>query len=107
MVRRVKEAVEHSIYATLKSCAKRIKIDQFFDLNDHRKRITCLANGNSFIAMGTYQSVGKTGPAKSVDNPTDAIIDEMDELTEQEFTKLTFSIRGSDNLEIIGCFNTI
>jgi len=106
MVRRVKESVSNSIYDTLKSCAKRNKIDQYFEFNDHRSKIKCIINDNVFLPMGTYESVGKTGPSKSIANPTDALIDEMDELTESEFTKLVFSIRGSDDMEVIGVFNT-
>lgn len=106
MVRRVKEAVNASVYSTLKTCAKRNKIDHLFEFNDHRTQIKCRINDNMFLPLGTYEAFGSTGQAKSVDNPTDAIIDEMDELTEDEFTKLVKSIRGSEDMEVVGIFNT-
>ena len=109
MTRKVQKAVKKSIYDKVRSVAKRHKIDHLFKFNDHLTEITCLSNGNRFLPLGTYETLDSSGNAKSVDDPTDALIDEMDELSEEEFKSLMFSIRGAKNgetLEIIGIFNT-
>lgn len=106
MVRRVKDAVKDSVYEMLKECAERNKIDHLFDFKDHITRIYCKVNGNSFIPKGTYETLGSTGTTKSVTNPTHAIVDEMDELTKDEWTKLVLSLRGAKIKQIFGIFNT-
>lgn len=109
MTRKVSKAVKKSIYDKVRSVAKRHNIDHLFSFNDHLTEITCLENGNRFMPLGTHETLGSSGNAKSVDDPTDALIDEMDELSEEEFKSLMFSIRGAKNgesLEIIGVFNT-
>jgi len=106
MVRKIKDAIKDSIYATLKEVAERHGIADQFEFNDHTGRITCLANGNTFVPKGTHETLGSGGNAKGVTNPTDAIIDEMDEITESEYKSLIYSIRGSEDLEVIGIFNT-
>ena len=106
MVRKIKEAVSDSIYETLKQVALRHGIEDQFEFNDTRTRITCIANGNSFIPKGTHEVLGSGGNAKGVTDPTDALIDEMDEVSESEYKSLVYSIRGSIDLEIIGIFNT-
>lgn len=106
MVRKIKDAIKDSIYSTLKEVAERHGIDDQFEFNDHTGRITCIANGNSFVPKGTHETLGSGGNAKGVTNPTDALIDEMDEITESEYKSLVYSIRGSNDLEIIGIFNT-
>lgn len=106
MVRKIKDSIKDSIYATLKDVAERHGIADQFEFNDHTGRIVCIANGNSFIPKGTHETLGSGGNAKSVTDPTDAIIDEMDEVTQSEYRSLVYSIRGSDDLEIIGIFNT-
>jgi PBSX family phage terminase large subunit len=106
MVRKIKDAIKDSIYSTLKEVAERHGIDDQFEFNDHTGRITCLSNGNTFVPKGTHEVLGSGGNAKGVTNPTDALIDEMDEITESEYKSLVYSIRGSNDLEIIGIFNT-
>lgn len=108
LVRRVKTAVKQSLYSKVKSVCERKNIAHLFDFKDHTGVITCLKNGNMFIPMGTYETLGNTGTSKGVDDPTHAIVDEMDELTEDEWKKLIKSIRGpvGSPLSVIGIFNT-
>ena len=105
MVRRVQSNVNKSIYSKIKSICSRYGIERFFRFSDHTSTIKCY-NGNSFLPAGTYETLGSTGTSKSTDDPTDALVDEMDELTETEWRKLIFSIRGSENLQVLGLFNT-
>lgn len=106
MVRKFQSDVRESLYDTLKGVAKRIGIDHLFDFKDHAMQIVCKANGNSFMPMGLYEHAGKTGNAKSVLNPTDAIVEEADQCTENEVEEMIFSLRGSNNIEVILIFNT-
>ncbi len=106
MVRKFQSDVRESLYDTLKGVAKRIGIDHLFEFKDHAMQILCRANGNSFMPMGLYEHAGKTGNAKSVLNPTDAIVEEADQCTENEVEEMIFSLRGSNDIQVILIFNT-
>lgn len=106
LVRRIKSNVRSTLYSKVKSVAKRKGIDHLFEFRDHAATIVCKENGNSFMPMGTYEVLGNTGTSKGTDDPTDALVDEMDEITEKEWNDLVKSIRGSNDLEIVGIFNT-
>lgn len=106
MVRKFKGDVRDSVYKTLLSVIDRMGIKSLFKTNDNRMTITCIVNGNSFIPLGLYESAGADGTAKGKLNPTDAIVDELDQITEEEFEDMDLSLRGSDDLETIGIFNT-
>lgn len=106
MVRKIKESVADSVYGTVKEVIEMFGLTKFFHFSDNRSRITCRINGNQFIPKGTHETLNQSGTAKSIVKPTAAIVDEMDELTEPEFNKLLFSLRGSEHLELFGIFNT-
>jgi len=106
MVRKFQSDVRTSLFDTLKSVAQRVGIDHLFDFKDHSMQIVCKLNGNTFMAMGLYEHAGKTGNAKSILNPTDAIVEEADQCTETEVEEMIFSLRGSNDIEVILIFNT-
>lgn len=106
MVRKFKEDVRASIYETIKAVAKRTHLDRFFVFKDHTLEIICTINGNSFIPLGLYEHGGKTGNAKSIKDPTDALLDEADQCSENEYEDMVFSLRGSEDIETILIFNT-
>jgi hypothetical protein len=105
MVRKHKAAVNGSIYENVKKVIQRMGCEELFDFNDNTSKIKCY-NGNSFVPLGLYEAKGITGPGKGVVDPTDAIVDEIDECTEDEFEKLFFTLRGSEDTECFGIFNT-
>lgn len=106
MVRGVQRQVRHSIYDTLKEVAEMMGVDQFFKFNKSTCVIECTLNGNVFLPLGTLETLGNTGRAKSIPNPTHAICDEADEQTEDVFNKLVDSLRGGDKMQMIIIFNT-
>jgi hypothetical protein len=106
MTRKFKEDVKGSIYETLTKVIKRLQIEHLFEFRESPLSITCKHNGNYFVALGLYEHAGKTSNAKSMNDPTDALCDELDQCTENEFEEMIFSLRGSDDLEVIGIFNT-
>ena len=109
MVRKMKEDVRKSIYATIKKIVQEWKLEHLFRFyggnGSGELLIVCTVNGNVFLPMGTNETGGRTGTAKSVENPTDAIIEEADEITEEEYLKLSLSLRGSENIEEILLLN--
>lgn len=105
MTRKMKEDVRESIYQTVKDVIKLWGLEQYFIFYEGMPKIVCKLNGNSFIPKGLNSTSGKSGNAKSVRNPTDAIIDEADEITLEEYIKLTGSLRGSNDIEEILIFN--
>jgi len=106
MTRKFKEDVKGSIYETLTKVIKRLQIEHLFEFRESPLSITCKHNGNYFVALGLYEHAGKTSNAKSINDPTDAICDELDQCTENEFEEMVFSLRGTEDIEVIGIFNT-
>jgi len=105
MVRKMKEDVRESIFATLKKVIEQWGLGAYFRIYEGAPKIVCTLNGNSFLPKGLNQVGGKTGNAKSIENPTDAIIEEADEITREEYIKLSGSLRGSNDIEEILVFN--
>lgn len=106
MVRKFKSDVRGSIFETVLQVIKRMGLSEFFTTHENRMEIVFNLNGNKFIPLGLYESAGAEGTAKSKLNPTDALVDELDQATEDEFEDMDLSLRGSDDLETIGVFNT-
>ena len=105
MVRKMKEDVRDSLFATLKKVIEMWNLQPYFRIYEGVPKIVCTLNGNSFLPKGLNQTGGKTGNAKSIENPTDCIIDEADEITLTEYIKLSGSLRGSSEIEEILVFN--
>jgi PBSX family phage terminase large subunit len=105
MVRKMKEDVPESIFETVKQVIEWWGLGAYFRIYEGTHKIVCTLNGNSFIKKGLNQVSTKSGNAKSITNPTDAIIDEADEITLEEYIKLTGSLRGSKEIEEILIFN--
>ena len=105
MVRKMRSDVRESVYTTIKGVIEHLGLQEFFLFKEGAPKIICKLNGNSFIPLGLNEVGGKSGTAKSIFNPTDAIVEEADEITEDEFDKLSLSLRGSKHLEEILLFN--
>lgn len=105
MTRKMKEDVRESIYATVKDVILMWNLGKYFQFYEGTPKIVCHLNGNSFLPKGLNQTGGKSGNAKSVRNPTDAIVDEADEITLHEYIKFTGSLRGSRDIEEYLIFN--
>ena len=105
MVRKMRADVGKSVYATVEGVIKLMGLESLFRCLESRHTIICIANGNRFIPLGVNEVSTKSGTGKSIFNPTDAIIEEADELTEDEYDKLSMSLRGSKSLEEILLFN--
>ncbi len=101
----MREDVKKSVYSTVEGVILMMKLEDYFVFNKGYSEITCKLNGNRFIPLGLNEVGGKSGNAKSIFNPTDAILEEADEITEDEFDKLSLSLRGSKDLEEILLFN--
>lgn len=97
--------VRESVYTTIKGVIQAMGLEQYFDFREANPKIICRLNGNQFIPLGLNEVGGKSGTGKSIFNPTDAFIEEADEITEDEFDKLSLSLRGSKDLEEILLFN--
>ncbi len=105
MVRKMKEDVPESIFQNIKDVIELWGLKDYFRVYEGTHKIVCKLNGNSFIKKGLNQVSTKSGNAKSIRNPTDAIIDEADEITLNEYIKLSGSLRGSKEIEEILIFN--
>lgn len=105
MVRKMKEDVRETIYSTIKSVIEQWGLSPYFRFYEGAPKIVCTLNGNSFLTKGLNEVGGKSGNAKGIQNPTDAIIDEADEITLIEYIKLSGSLRGSNDIEEFLLFN--
>lgn len=107
LVRKMKEDIEESLFSTVCTVISDWQLDQYFHITKKPMKIVNLLNGNSFIAKGMNETSAQKGKgkAKGIDRLTDVIIDEADELTLLEYIKLSGSLRGSNQIEEILCFN--
>lgn len=98
-------AVKESLFEKVKEVVEMWGLKKYFRFYENTCKIVCKLNGNSFLKKGLYQTNGQSGAAKSIVNPTDVLIEEADEITEDEYSDLVLSLRGSEDIEEILCFN--
>jgi len=107
LVRRHRGEVGGSLYAAMKKIIQLYKMDSLFDCNDHTHIIT-FVNGNQIVPLGLQESSKDSkGKGKAVDDLTDAIIDEADQITEEQFDTLDFTLRASENNQITLICNSV
>src|SRR5690606_17357901 len=82
-------------------------IDEF-DIRENTMEFQHKETGNKIISKGFKKSSGnQTAKVKSIKDPTHIWIEEMDEVSEEDFIKADTSIRTTktDRVQIIGTFN--
>lgn len=91
LVRKVFEDIKDSQWQGLKDQAEKWEIDKYFQFNSSPLQITCLLNGNKFIARGC----DKPSKLKSISNPSHVWYEEGNQITEQDHITISTTIRSN------------
>lgn len=102
-VRKAQAHIRDSLYAGLKSAIDDLGLIEYFKFYDSDYRIIC-CNGNSFIPKG----VDDPELTKGVEEVSHLLIEEITELTQEEFTTLNALLRtNKTRLQTMAMFNPI
>ncbi len=89
-MRKIFADIKDSQFATLKWAIYHWGLEDFFHITHVPMEITCTKNGNKII----FRGLDKPYKTKSIQNPTSAWFEEANEISFEEYTKTTTSLRG-------------
>jgi len=89
-IRKIFADIKDSQFATLNWVIQHWKLEDLFHITRMPMEITCLKNGNKII----FRGLDKPYKTKSILNPTSTWIEEANEITFDDYTKTTTSLRG-------------
>lgn len=101
MVRKAYNSIKESQVETIKILTERWELEDVFQFKVSPIEVVCLATGARLIAKG----MDNPGKAKSVPDISLVWYEEFDEISLEDFTQTTLSIRGKEVEEWM-CFNT-
>ncbi len=94
--------IKESQWQTIKDVCEDWQIAQFFDFHSSPLEIRCKLNGNRFICRGMDDPAN----IKSISNPTDAWVEEGNQLEEEDFIYLMTTLRSNEgDVDIDFTFN--
>jgi PBSX family phage terminase large subunit len=88
--RKVQDTIKESQWATIKSVVEELGLEDMFDFYSSPLEIRC-GNGNKFICRGADQF----GKSKGIKDPTHAWFEEMNQITFQEYSVISTTLRSS------------
>lgn len=91
LVRKTFESIKDSQWQTIKDIVTDWGLESLFKFTESPLAIKCV-NGNKFIARGC----DKPGKNKSLKDPTDAWYEEGNQLTEEDYTTISTTLRAND-----------
>jgi phage terminase large subunit len=89
-IRKIFADIKDSQFSTLKWVISHWKLEDLFKITHVPMEITCLKNGNKII----FRGLDKPYKTKSILNPTCTWFEEANEITFDDYTKTTTSLRG-------------
>lgn len=92
LIRKTFESIKDSQWQLLKDIAEEWKIDDQFHFKVSPLEITCISNGNKFIARGC----DKPGKLKSITNPTHVWFEEFNQLAESDYITISTTLRSNE-----------
>lgn len=104
LIRKVKENIKDSNYATVNSVIKEWKLSRFFSATKSPLEIASDVSDNVFICRG----MDEPERIKSLENPTHALIEEGDQLSSEDFTTILTTLRHNKiKIKVYFLFNPI
>lgn len=100
LVKKTHESIKDSQWQMLKDIAHAWGVDHLFDFTSNPLEIRCV-NGNKFISRGC----DKVGKLKSITNPSHAWYEEGNQLSEDDFTTVSTTLRGEVRVQQWFSFN--
>lgn len=92
LIKKTKSSIKDSQWQMIKDVCEEWGIDHFFDFNSSPLEIKCI-NGNKFICRG----MDDPGNIKSISNPSDAWVEEGNQLTQEDWIYLMTTLRNNSN----------
>lgn len=102
-VRKVARTIKDSLYERMRSEISSLELSKFFKFNKQEKQIECKTNGNKIIMVG----IDDPEKIKSIEGITGIFVEEVTELTENDFLQLDLRLRGQHKypLQFVFSFN--
>lgn len=100
LIKKTHESIKDSQWQMLKDIAEAWGVSHLFDFVSNPLEIRCV-NGNKFISRGC----DKAGKLKSITNPSHAWYEEGNQLTEDDFTTISTTLRGEVKVQQWFSFN--
>ena len=102
LIRKVKDTIKDSIYDNVKSIIEEWKLDDYFDSSKNPMEIRSKIDNGIFLCRG----LDEPGKLKSLMNPTTALVEEADQITEDDLTMLLTTMRHNKiKVKLILMFN--
>ena len=104
-IRKVARTIKDSLFARIKAEVVSLGLYKFFKFNKQEKSIECLANGNMIIMTG----MDDPEKIKSVEGITGIYVEEVTELSKEDFMQLDLRLRGLHKypLQYVFSFNPV
>ncbi len=103
LIKKTKNSIKDSQWQLIKDICESWNIEHLFDFRTHPLEIRCKLNGNKFIARG----MDDPAKIKSINNPTDAWVEEGNQLTLQDWIYIITTLRSDEtDVTIEMSFNT-
>ena len=95
LVKKTKDSIKDSQWQTIKDQVEDWGLSEYFRFTVSPLQILCV-NGNKFIARGCDDP----GNLKSIKDPTDVWYEEGNQLTQEEHTVISTTLRGGDGVRV-------
>lgn len=94
LVREVQDTIRHSQFAEIKAVIDAAELNDRIEVNESRMEFYCPATKNSIISRGLKKSrTTDTARFKSITDPTKVWIEEAEEISADDFSKIDGSVR--------------
>jgi phage terminase large subunit len=107
LMREIQADIRESLWRDFKDRIVEAELDDQFQLNESQMSAMHIPTGNMLLSKGFKKSSGKqTAKLKSIAGATHILIEEMEEISEDDFQQLDDSLRTiKGNIQIVGLFN--
>lgn len=103
LIKKTANSIKDSQWQLIKDVCEEWKIDHLFKFKTSPLEIVCVTNGNKFICRG----MDDAAKIKSISNPSDAWVEEGNQLTLEDWIYIITTLRSSHGeVEIEMSFNT-
>ena len=100
LIKKTHESIKDSQWQMIKDVATHWGVEHLFDFNSSPLEIRCV-NGNKFISRGC----DKSSKIRGITNPSHAWYEEGNQLTEDDFTTVSTTLRGETRVQQWFSFN--
>lgn len=101
IVRKTFNSIGKSVIPMLKTMVEGYNLSEFFQFNKSDLSVICNITGSEIVCCGTED----TERLKSLAGAQKAFIEEVSELSEEEFNSVDMLLRGSNNHQLFAAFN--